>query len=292
MDLRKLKAFLLVAKHGSLRAAANQARQTIPAISIQIKKLEEELGVQLFHRLPNKLILTDRGEVFRREVNTVFESLERATASVSSPAQGFRGTLSISLGTDVAKFFAPRIAEFVKQHSDLNVMMYLGSSGRSLARVVDGEVDISFGFYRTVPRGVRKIKITETGISLLCPSGHPLRKRKDISLEDIAGYKVMMLPRTSATRRAMNAVFARNHVALRNVIEVGSCRTAIEFVQLGLGVALVHSICAGADAHPKLSQVDMADHFGRTDVAMIVRPDKLASPAHKAFVGMFVDGAP
>lgn len=224
MDLKRLKAFRAVAKHGSLRAAASRANQTIPAISFQIKKLEDELGVSLFRRLPNKLVLTDRGRIYLREVNAIFEALDRAAALVAKPEEGFRGNLSISLGSDLTKVFAPRIAGFVKAHSGINLNVQVNGSGRGMRKVVDEEVDIAFGFYSSVPRGVRLIKIHETGIQLLCPPGHPLLKQC-VTLKEIARYKIITLPHVSMTRRMLSAAFSRNDVVVRNIIEVGGCQT-------------------------------------------------------------------
>ena len=77
LDLRRLRAFHLVAKHGGLRLAAGRLKQSIPAISAKIRKLEDELGFELFERLPNKLLLTIAGERFLREVDGVSSAPSR-----------------------------------------------------------------------------------------------------------------------------------------------------------------------------------------------------------------------
>ena len=86
LDLRKLRAFNLVARHGSLRIAAARLNLTVPAVSLQIRKLEEELGIALFRRLPNKLVLTREGEAFLIEVEGIFERVEHALGTLSSHA--------------------------------------------------------------------------------------------------------------------------------------------------------------------------------------------------------------
>src|SRR5258707_3846341 len=99
LDLKKLRAFALVAKHGNLRLAAVRLNQTVPAISSKIRRLERDLGVELFERLPNKLILTPAEADFLHEVEAVFERAEQPLATLylrSDPA----GQLTVSTARD------------------------------------------------------------------------------------------------------------------------------------------------------------------------------------------------
>ncbi len=83
LDLGKLRAFQLTAQHGSLRWTANRLRLTIPAISFQIRRLEEEIGVSLFERLPNRLVLTAAGETLAREAEGIFEHIDRVLGTLA-----------------------------------------------------------------------------------------------------------------------------------------------------------------------------------------------------------------
>src|SRR5262245_4363099 len=103
MDLKKLEALRSFARNGSLRGAALQRGQTLQALSIQLKKLEEELGAKLFDRQPNRMVLTDRGRAFLREVDRAFEALDRAKATLVDPeSEEYTGNLSVSLSADIA----------------------------------------------------------------------------------------------------------------------------------------------------------------------------------------------
>src|SRR5262245_46573659 len=121
LDLRKLRAFHLVAKHGGLRYAATRLKQSIPAISGKIHKLEREIGFDLFERLPNKLVLTVAGERFLREVDGIFERAEQALRSLNSGAP--EGRLAVSVGSDHAWFYAPKFRTFLNRYP--NVAMSL-----------------------------------------------------------------------------------------------------------------------------------------------------------------------
>src|ERR1700753_3849911 len=92
MDFNKLESFRAVAKLGSLGRAAVVRGLTVPALSIQIKKLEAELGAKLFEHGPKKLLLTDNGRLFLKGVDRVFEELALAKASITDPDNGYVGT--------------------------------------------------------------------------------------------------------------------------------------------------------------------------------------------------------
>jgi len=93
MDIRNIKTFYLVATHGSLTRAANQLKLTVPAVSIQLKKLEADVGVKLLHHRPNRLLLTDRGRVFLERVNQILTALEDAKQIVNDNGEYVRQNL-------------------------------------------------------------------------------------------------------------------------------------------------------------------------------------------------------
>src|SRR5436190_9544705 len=192
MDLKRLNTFRVVARYESLRRAADLSGLTIAAVSIQIKKLEEELGTRLFEHYPKRLVLTDKGRLFLKEADRVFEAVDRAKASLTDWQDGYVGKVSIALHTDVSKLYAPKIAQFVHAHPKLDVTILTRSSREILELVENGEIDVGVGFFKTAPRHIKKRKIQETNISLVLPRGHRLQRRKAPTLEEIAKFRVVM----------------------------------------------------------------------------------------------------
>jgi DNA-binding transcriptional LysR family regulator len=282
MDVKKLETFRLVAKHGSLRRAAAKCGLTLAALSIQLKKLEAELGVQLFDHYSNKLVLSDRGQVFLKEANRVFEAIERAKASVAAPMDEFVGTVSISIATDIVRLYAPAIAAFILQHPKLHVTIVARPSRDTRTLLLNGEIDIGVGFFGKVPRGITKNRIHETHYDLVIPTRHPLATRKQPTLAEIASYRVILPRRHSASRRMMDTAFASHGIHLTDTIEIGRCQSTMDFVELGLGVGLVHSSCVRP--HKKLMTVRMDRYFSPADIALITRSNALLGPAPKALM--------
>jgi LysR family transcriptional regulator, cyn operon transcriptional activator len=132
MELKQLRTFYFVAKYGSLLRAAKYLKLTTPAISLRLKKFEEDIKAKLFDRYPNKLVLTDKGRLFFREIGHVFEAIDRLQDVIAPNQSSYSGRLTISLGRDLARFFAPQIASFSQNHPLLRITMLSRSSPETL----------------------------------------------------------------------------------------------------------------------------------------------------------------
>jgi len=278
VDFRKLRAFHLVVKHGGLRQAALHLNQTLPAVSLKVRSLEQELGVQLFRRLPNRLILTAEGESFAREVEAIFSKVQSAIATLR-PGSLLKGRLSVSINGDLAWYLAPRISAFIKRHPSIDLGIYTYKAADALLLLDRGELDLAIGFFPRLPKKFGKELIAQSDFCLACPPKHPLLKRQAFRLEDIQRYRLIMLPRPYSTRQLVETGLTRAGIKVSNTMEVGNCQTACEFVQRGIGIAIIHSICSRQNLAGKVSIIDLRQHFGKTDIFAVYRRDKKPSPS-------------
>jgi DNA-binding transcriptional LysR family regulator len=279
IDLKRLRAFLLVAKNGSLRHAASALRVSIPTISIQIRQLEEELGVELFQRLGRRLVLTPTGQVFLAEAEKALEVFDRAVQSVS-PAEPKSGRLSLAMNNDLARHFSAEIARFMRGYPKVDLSLRVRGSLGTLGMVMDGEADIGVGYFGDVPSEIRRTVIGKSGFSLVCHAGHPLAKRRRPSLEQIGAYRIITLPRQTNMGRRIVGSFSAAGVTPMGVIEAGNCQTSREFAEKGIGVAIIHTACLGAKWPKSLSRIDVSALFGSVDIAVIHRASRRLSPCH------------
>jgi DNA-binding transcriptional LysR family regulator len=162
-------------------------------------------------------------------------------------------------------------------------------SRETLAQVLNGEMDMGVGFFRKVPRGIVKRKILDTDISLVIPRGHQLRRKRQFSLRDVVKHRIIMRRRLSPTRHVIDMAFSDSATDPNRILEVGRCQSAMDFVELGLGVGFVHSICACAEPHDKLEYISMSRFFGNMEVSLITRSNAVLSPAHHALMTVFLE---
>ena len=270
LDLKKLRAFQLVSKHGNLRLAAGRLHQTVPAISSKIRRLERDLGIELFERLPNKLIPTEAGQKFLSEVEAIFARAEQALATLS-PAAVPAGRLTVSTASDYSWYIAPRISKFLKRNPgvELNLQVYRGSDAiQALAR---GELDMSIGVFPKLPKTLEKETIIETTLALVCRAEHPLLRRRLPRLADIVRHKLIVLPRHGETRKLIDKTMSDKSVKPSSVIEVANCQIASTFVEMGVGVAIAHSLCMEHARSENVSWVDLRKYFGKVALSVVYR---------------------
>jgi DNA-binding transcriptional LysR family regulator len=269
LDIRRLRAFQLVAKNGSLRLAAGRLKQTIPAVSLKIRRLEDSIGIELFERLPNKMILTASGARFLRDVDRLFANAEQALRTLASPQ--VEGHLSISMGSDHSWYFAPRISSFLNKNPGVEVSLQVYRARDAIVDLQRGELYLAFGIFPNLPRGLRKETITETTLALLCPSGHSLTRRRHPRLADIAAHRLILPPTYAETRKIIDDAFARAGASVDDMLEVSNCSTAKTFVEQGVGLAIVHSLCVSHAPSPNLQWLDLGKHFGRIEFCLVYR---------------------
>jgi DNA-binding transcriptional LysR family regulator len=282
LDLRKLRAFQLVARQGGLRAAARRLRITIPAASFLIRKLEHELGVELFQRLPQGLVLTHAGENLLRASSIIFEDVEGALATIGEQ-EHLEGQFSISTSGDSIAFFTPRITAFIKRYPRLEIRHNIHTSAYTLRLVHSGTVDVGVGEFSKIPSGIAKEVVIESGLSLLCTEDSVLCHKSPVRLTELAQTRII-LPTQSSTRKAVDLAFSRAGTKYSDLIETNGCHTARDFVRSGLGAAIVHSVCASRLSMKGVRQIDMSAQFHPIEFSIIYRKEASRSPLIRAFV--------
>ena len=262
LDLRKLRAFYLVARLGSLQGAAARLNVTVSAVSFSIHRLEKQLGIQLFQRMPNRLILTSAGIKFADSAEAIFDGINRILTDSAINVMP-SGRLYISVTSDLAWYFIPRIRDFLKLYPSIELGVYIKSSSEALRLVERREIDLGIGRFPKVPNTLENKTIIETSVSLVCPLDHPLTKHKVPRLQDIARYKLITLPDKHSTRRMIDSAFAKAGISPGTYIEAGNCQAISEFVDGDIGVGLIHSFCARRATPGALHYIDLNRYFGK-----------------------------
>jgi DNA-binding transcriptional LysR family regulator len=285
LDLKCLRAFHLVAKHGGLRVAAKRLKQTLPAISGKIRRLEKGLGFDLFERLPNRLVLTAQGEAFLREVDAVFERAEEALRAVSGKTPVQR--LTISLGSDHAWFFAPRIMEFVSANPAVALSSSVYKSPEAIEALEARKIDMAFGIFGPLPKTLQRHVVAESSLSLAFnPKEFPGMRRAPHA-EDMAVRRLIVPPKVTTTRRTVDKTLRGMIARAGSVIEAPTCETAAAFVEAGLGPAVIHTLCAARLSSRFMRTVELKDSAGEIAFSAVYRRDAAKSPVVKALLAHF-----
>ncbi|MEU6994561.1 LysR family transcriptional regulator [Streptomyces sp. NPDC046465] len=212
MELRQLSYFVTVADELHFGRAAERLHIVQSAVSQQIRRLERELGAELFDRSPRHVRLTGAGERLLPEARAVLAAAERARAAVAPPA-GLRLATSTGLGEHLDRV----LAEFAVRAPGVPVELVSGGARERIEQVVDGRADAAFVRSASVRSaesapGVRIVPLWDDPLVAVVPAGHPLAAGPDVALGDLAGLPLAITAR-------------RNNPALVDLV-VGACHDA------------------------------------------------------------------
>lgn len=249
MNLEQLRGFYTIVQEGSFTKAAKKLFRTQPAISAQIKLLEDELGEPLFQRIGKKVHLTQAGEILRQHVVSIFDHLDIAQRQIQELHGLQRGRLVIGSSDTITIYILPEILKTYRQrYPNIEIAIRNKTSLEVAELVLEGVVD--FGIV-TLPIEHEMLHVevlcTYPDVAI-CPSDHPLANQEMVSLIDLSSYPLLLLEPGSNTRRFLEQVFADYDVQLHSVMDLGSIDVIKRMVAIGLGVSIVPLYAVRADA--------------------------------------------
>jgi DNA-binding transcriptional LysR family regulator len=284
VNLDRLKAFCLVGQNGGLLRAAQKLKLSPATVSLRLKHLEADMGVRLFERRPNKLLLTEKGKQLLPRAQRILQEIDDSVASLREERDRCEGTLTVLVGSDMAHFFAPRIAKFVERYPQVNLKILVTPSPESLELLIGGQGDFAIGRFLKLPKSIATFPLFTSTVAAIYARHHPLSRRKHITLRDLAGCGLIVTSRVSAIRRIVEHAFADHGLEMHTVLETGECSLISEYARMKLGVGLVHETCIRGKVGTELRSRDLKHLFGRLDVVMIYRKDRVMSAAQKKFI--------
>jgi len=285
LTIRQLRAVLAIHDKGKITNAAKELGLTAPAVTLQLKQVEDELRMTLFDRTPNGLRPTAAGIAAIEAARAVVERLRLLSDEVSA-INGLRaGTLKLG-AVSTAKYFAPRmIAAFLKQHPGVKVDLFVGNRAETIAALSKHELDIALMGRppRDVP--VRAAIFGDHPLVIIAPPDHPLARRIDIPKEEVARENFLVREPGSGTRISLDVYFAGvAGWAARPGTEMGSNETIKQAVMAGLGIAFLSAHTIEQELQlGKLAILDVEGMPIRRQWFSVSRLDRSLSPSMHAF---------
>ena len=243
--LRQLRAFCRTARLGSVSRAAEHLASSQPAVSQQVRTLEEELGVALFERHGPRLALTHAGARLYERAMPVVERMDRLPDTFAEQHRGVvADRLRIGAGQTSASYVLPEpLKRFRARHPEVRVSVMTGTGAQRLAWLRDYEVDVIVAAMDATLPGVEFHPFLDSELVLVTPEDHPLAGRECVGFEEIAACP--MVDHTPGTyARQVNELLLRLHGIVPDVVfEVSGWNVITNYVAAGLGVALVPDVC-------------------------------------------------
>jgi DNA-binding transcriptional LysR family regulator len=240
MEIRQLKAFLAIAEAKTFTAGARRVNVTQAAISMQIRQLEEEVGLQLFTRTPRRVILTEAGEYLLERARKILREHDSALAEIAEVAGAEYGRLRIGTASGTfAMHQLPGIMQKLKDkfpNSELTVSS--GTSDRLVDKMMHGEIDTAFVSLPVDNANITTESIFSDEIVAIAHPDHPLAKEKFISAATLAGENLILGERGGNTRRMIDEFFAAANVKPNITMELSRQEAINLMVEANLGVGM------------------------------------------------------
>ncbi len=285
MDFYQLRSFCEIARQGSFTRAADKLFLTQPALSLQVKALEEELGEGLFERVPNHLRLTVAGELLYGHAQAVLARLEMARGEISALRQELRGRLVLATSDTNCTYVLPGVLQdFREKHPRVEIEIRNKMSPEVARLVLDHEVDLGLATLPVRHRDLLGEELFARQEVAICPPGHPLAKKKRASLKEVVAYPLLALEQGSTSRRFLEEVCRRAQVELRPAMDLGSIEVLKRFVEIGMGLALVPRVAVDEEVEAGRLQVVEVRGLPRRAVGLVEHRGRQRSPVVAAFV--------
>lgn len=240
--LSSYKVFYEVAKAGNISKAAKRLFISQPAISKSIVKLEEQLGVRLFHRNSRGVHLTAEGEVLFSHVQEAFEYIERGEEELKRIREFNIGHLRIGASASLCKFILiPYLKDYLKRYPHMKVTIENQETRFTVQKIENQQLDVGLVAYSQFKHGTHFMKIIDVEDIFVCTPAYlqHFREMEGNGANILEKGTLILLDKENVTRRYVDEYFKEQGILPQKVLEISTMDLLIEFAKIGLGVSAV-----------------------------------------------------
>ena len=290
MDFDQLHTFLEIVRLKSFSKAAQTCYRTQPAISAQVRQLEQELHSELFERFGSRISLTTAGRIFAEYAGQLLDLRRRAQDAIAELETNPRGELVIAANEATCIYVLPQVfSEYRRLFPAVQLDVNRSFGSRVVEAVMDNSADFGLTQLPVEEKRLQVVDVHRDEIRLIVPERHPLAGRKSVAPRDLTPY-FLVLPKHGKTRARLNEWLEPVEDEIRISMELDSTEMMKHFVIAGLGVSfLAVSNCREEIALGKLAAISLGAEPMVRRRGVIYRKDKALSKAALGFIQAVLD---
>lgn len=284
ISFRQIQIFQTVAQTENFTRAAELLHMSQPAISMQVKQLEENVGLSLFERQGKRIVLTTAGRAMHAytcEIAAKYQGMVETLEELKNVHQGY---IKVSAANTSIYFITRMLAGFSQQNEGITVSLNITNRKTLVEQLQNYEADLVVMGEPPVNLDLHSQRLMCNPLVLIAPANHPLAGQKDIPVSAIIGEKFVVREPGSGTRAAIERFFAEHGYTFSSMLEMGS-NESIKYsviAGLGLGIVSLHSIQLEMETH-SLTLLDVVGFPIQRYWHIVTREGKWLSPAAQAF---------
>jgi DNA-binding transcriptional LysR family regulator len=291
MDFDHLITFVEIAKQGSFSRAGQKLFRSQPAVSAQIRQLEQEYGQKLFDRVGKSVQLTAAGDVLLEYAGKLLTLRNESLRAVADQASTPRGTLAVGANEATCLYVLPDIfARYNQHYPHVQISIYRNFSHKVIEKIEDGTVDVGIVTLPVKSPSLRVHSIFRDRIMLMTSLTNPLAKHKTVTTAEIA-EQPQIYPKTGFMRQVLDKQFRPYRSRLHISMELPSVGMIKRFVVAGLGVSLIsESFVRDEIRAGKAKLIPVSDMDVWRELGLVYRRDRTLPRSASAFVAMIRQG--
>ncbi len=291
MDFDHLVTFVEIAKQGSFSRAGQKLYRSQPAVSAQIRQLEQEYGQKLFDRVGKSVRLTVAGETLLEYAGKLLTLRNESLRAVADQSNTPHGTLAIGANEATCLYVLPDIfAEYSRRYPDVQISVYRNFSRKVLEKVEDGTVDVGIVTLPVRSPSLKVHSIFRDRLMLMVSPSSPLASSKSVRTSDIA-QQPLIFPKMGFTRQVLDKQFRPFRSRLRIAMELASVGMIKRFVVAGLGVSVISEGFAQDEVRAGQAKlVPISDMEVWRELGIVYRRDRTLPRSASVFVALARQG--
>jgi DNA-binding transcriptional LysR family regulator len=291
LTLRQLRVFEAVAKHLSYSRGAEALHLTQPAVSMQIRQLEDVTGLPLFEQLGKKIHLTAAGKEFLHYSNSILQQLNEAETMLAE-FKGMSGKLSISVASTASYFTPQLLAEFCQRHAKATVNLSVTNREALLERLNNNETDMAIMGRPPEGLDVDATPFMQNNLVIIAPVNHSLAHEHHIPLSRLVEETFLVRERGSGTRITMERFFAEKSIHLTTGTEMSTNEAIKQAVQAGMGLGILSLDTLSLELETaRLTVLDVQNFPIQRHWYVVHRKGKRLSAVAQAFKEFLLEGS-
>lgn len=289
-NLKAIQIFVVVAETCSFRKAAEILHRSQSAVSTQIKLLEEQIGVALFHRTTRRVQLTAEGEQLLGHAQRAVASLEMGLRQIKEAANIQFGNIAMGCVPSIAATVLPPVlAEFQRKRSGIHLELRELASAQLLETISKQEILFGIGPEVEQASDFDFMPITKEPIYALLPKAYWKIDQNSITLAELAPLPVILASSSAALRNTLNRELAMRGLEIKHSFEVIQVQTMLAFAQAGLGVAILPQIMIPQPLDETLQALPIVDPVLERNLCLITLKGNSLSPAARELTSLIVN---
>jgi DNA-binding transcriptional LysR family regulator len=290
MDFDQLHTFLEIVRLKSFSKAAQTCFRTQPAISAQVRQLEQELRADLFERFGSRISLTTAGKIFAEYAAQMLDLRRRAQDAIAELETNPRGELVIAANEATCIYLLPPVfSEYRRLFPAVQLQVDRNYGAHVVEAVLDNSADFGLVQLPVDEKRLQVVNVHRDEVRLIVPAAHPLAHCSSIHPQELVEY-FLLLPKTGKTRARLDHWLEPVEDELRVSMELDSTEMMKRFVMAGLGLSFIAtSNCREELAAGKIKAIPLAPEPMVRHLGLIYRKDKALSKAALGFIQVVLD---